>query len=42
MHGITKAFSENYVATIPAKEYADIYSKLKISKRYLAYLATFV
>jgi len=42
MHGITKAFPENYVDTIPAKEYADIYSKLKISKRYLAYLATLV
>ena len=41
MHGITKAFPENYVDTISAKEYADIYSHLKISKKYLTYLATF-
>lgn len=39
MHGITKAFPENYIDTIPAKEYANIYSKLKISKRYLTYLS---
>lgn len=37
-HGIGKSFLENYVDGISPKEYADIYSKLKISKRYLAYL----
>ena len=39
-HGIQKDFLENYVDTISAKEYADIYSKLKLSKRYLNYLKT--
>lgn len=40
-HGIHKNFSENYIETISPREYADIYSKIKISKRYLAYLATY-
>lgn len=38
--GINKNFSENYIETLSAKEYADLYIKLKISKRYLAYLET--
>lgn len=37
-HGINKNFTENYVDSVSPREYADIYSKLKISKRYLAYL----
>ncbi len=37
-HGIQKAFPENYVEGVSPKEYANIYSKLKISKRYLEYL----
>lgn len=36
--GIRKNFQENYVDTCSSKEYADIYTKLKISKRYLNYL----
>lgn len=40
-YGVQKAFPENYVGTISAKEYADIYDSIKISKRYLAYLASF-
>lgn len=36
--GIAKNFPENYVDEYSPKEYADIYTKLKISKRYLAYL----
>lgn len=39
-HGITKDFPENYVEGISPKVYADIYSDLKISKRYLEYLNT--
>ncbi len=40
-HGITKEFPENYVDSVSPKVYADIYSDLKISKRYLDYLQTF-
>lgn len=36
--GIRKNFPENYVDAYSPKEYADIYTKLKISKRYLTYL----
>ncbi len=36
--GIQKNFPENYVDAYSPKEYADIYTKLKISKRYLSYL----
>lgn len=36
--GITKNFPENYIETISPKEYADIYTHLKISRRYLNYL----
>ena len=39
-HGIVKNFPENYVDGVSPKEYAEIYSKLKISKRYLSYLET--
>lgn len=36
--GIQKNFPENYVDTLSPKEYADIYTGLKISRRYLNYL----
>lgn len=36
--GIQKNFPENYVDVYSPKEYANIYTKLKISKRYLSYL----
>ncbi len=39
-HGIRKAFPENYVETVSPKEYADIYNKLSISKKYINYLQT--
>lgn len=38
--GIHKSFPENYIDGLSPKEYADIYTKLKISKRYLDYLAS--
>lgn len=38
--GIQKSFPENYVESLGAKEYAEIYTKLHISKRYLTYLET--
>lgn len=40
-HGIQKAFPENYIENISAKEYADIYTHIKISKRYLTYLSEY-
>ncbi len=36
--GISKNFPENYVEGLGAKEYAELYTKLHISKRYLNYL----
>lgn len=36
--GVQKNFPENYVDAYSPKEYADIYTRLKISKRYLSYL----
>ncbi|MGN0353286.1 MAG: hypothetical protein ACI4ES_16720 [Roseburia sp.] len=39
-HGIRKNFSENYLIDISAKEYAEIYTKLSISKKYINYLNT--
>lgn len=36
--GIDKNFPENYVESCGPKEYAEIYTKLHISKRYLTYL----
>lgn len=36
--GIHKNFPENYIDTYSPKEYADHYTKIKISKRYLNYL----
>ena len=37
-HGIAKNFPENYVEELSAKEYAELYTKIKISKKFLAYL----
>lgn len=36
--GISKNFPENYVDCFSPKEYADIYTEIKLSKAYLAYL----
>lgn len=38
--GIRKAFPENFIETVTPKEYANIYSKLSVSKKYLQYLQT--
>jgi hypothetical protein len=38
--GISKAFPTNYVIGISPREYADLYTQLKLSKRYLDYLAS--
>lgn len=39
--GIQKDFPENYVDTLSPKEYAEVYTHLKLSARYLAYLSEF-
>lgn len=39
--GLVKNFPSNYIDTCSPKEYADIYTRLKISKRFLTYLDTF-
>lgn len=39
-HGITKNFAENYIPDLSAKDYASIYSNLKLSKKFLQYLKT--
>lgn len=36
--GIRKNFPENYIDSYSPKEYAEIYTKLKLSRRYLDYL----
>lgn len=36
--GIRKNFPENYIDTCSPKEYADIYTKLRLSRHYLNYL----
>ena len=38
--GIQKNYPENYIDAIPAKEYADIYTKVKISPNFLEYLSS--
>lgn len=38
--GIGKNFPENYIDSYSPKEYAEIYTRLKISRRYLNYLET--
>lgn len=37
-HGIKINFRENYITEIDAKTYADIYTKLKVSAKYMDYL----
>ena len=37
-HGIKKNFSENYISDLSAKDYATIYSELKLSKNFMEYL----
>lgn len=37
--GIDKNYSENYIDSIPAKEYAEIYTKVRISIKFLEYLS---
>lgn len=38
--GLEKGFQENYILEYSPKEYADIYTDLKISKKYIKYLQT--
>ena len=38
--GIRKNFPENYVDAFSPKEYAQVYTGLKLSRRYLQYLKT--
>ena len=38
LYGIQKNFPTNYIEDLPAGEYADIYTKIKISPKYLNYL----
>lgn len=37
-HGVMKNFSENYIPDLSSKEYAEIYSEIKLSKKFLHYL----
>ena len=39
--GIVKKYPENYIEDLSAKDYAEIYTKVKISRKYLTYLDTF-
>lgn len=39
--GINKEFPENYIEELSASEYADIYTKLKLSKKYMNYLQNY-
>lgn len=39
--GVTKQFPENYVDTLNPREYAELYTHVKISKKYIDYLKTF-
>jgi len=41
-YGVKKRFSENYIPEIEAKEYANIYTELKVSKKYVNYLKSLV
>lgn len=36
--GITKKYPENYIDDLSAKKYADIYTSVKISSKYMSYL----
>lgn len=37
-HGITKNFTTNYILELSAKEYADCYTKIELSPKFLSYL----
>ncbi len=37
-YGITKNFQTNYVEGYSPREYADTYSQIKVSEKYLRYL----
>ena len=37
-HGIKKNFAENYIPDLSAKDYATIYSELKLSKKFVQYI----
>lgn len=39
--GLNKEFPENYIEELSASEYADIYTKIKLSQKYLDYLKQF-
>ena len=39
--GVTKQFPENYVDTLNPREYTELYTHVKISKKYIDYLKTF-
>lgn len=38
--GIQKNYPENYIEDLSAKDYAELYTRIKISSRYLSYLAS--
>ena len=38
LYGVQKNFPTNYIEELPASEYSEIYTKLKISSKYLDYL----
>lgn len=37
-HGITRNYPENYIDNLSPREYANIYSSIKLSKKYMDYL----
>ena len=40
-HGIEKNYQENYIESISGKEYADIYTSVTVSDKYVQYLQQF-
>ena len=40
-HGIEKNYPENYIESISGKEYADIYTSVTVSDKYVQYLQQF-
>ena len=40
-HGIIRNYAENYIPDLSAKEYASIYSELKLSKKFLRYISEY-
>lgn len=39
-YGINKNFAQNYVLEYSAREYAEVYTKIRLSAKYLAYLSS--